>query len=208
QRDRVGLLLIDQSNETSLDVSLTTNYDSVRNACRTIQATADPTVTSSLDANISFASQQLQPSGQGRAFARKIIVLITDFNVTTSTTANADIDAYIAQPGMRSGWFHNIMPPLGTTDPRYEPDLLTRYARNGALMAAHQQSMSNGVETYAVKVGFASSKIMMDALADFGGTANTAKEAPSITNNPSLYESRIKAVLADIIDNPRGRLVQ
>jgi hypothetical protein len=208
QRDRVGLLLIDQNVKTALDVSLTTDYDSVRNVCRTIQARADPTTSSALDANLSFAAQQLQPSGQGRTFARKIMVIITDFNVTTTSFSDSAIDAYMAQPGMRSGWFHNVMPPSGMTDPRFEPVTLRRYARNGALMAAHQPSAATGVETYAVKVGFASNKAMMDALADFGGTANSANEAPSITNNPSLYESRIKAVLADIIDNPRGRLVQ
>jgi hypothetical protein len=82
-----------------------------------------------------------------------------------------------------------------------------RYARNGALMAAHK-GYGGGVELYAVKVGFSSNQTMMDALAAFGGTANTANEAPIVTNNPSLYESRIKAVLADIIDNPRGRLVE
>ncbi len=74
-------------------------------------------------------------------------------------------------------------------------------------MAAHQR-YATGVEIYGVKVGFSSSQTMADALAEFGGTANTANEAPIVTNNPALYEDRIKAVLADIIDNPRGRLVQ
>jgi hypothetical protein len=74
-------------------------------------------------------------------------------------------------------------------------------------MAAHQ-GYGAGVEIYPVKVGFSSSQTMMDALAEFGGTAYQSDVGPTITNNPALYESRIKAVLADIIDNPRGRLVQ
>ena len=208
QRDRVGLLLIDDTVKTSLDAALTTNYDSVRNLCRTIQAKFDASSSTAMDTNISFAAAQLQPSAQGRANARKILVIISDFNVTTSTATPSAIDNYqLLYPYPEYGWFHNFPPPQGVTDARYEPDSATRYGRNGALMAAHQ-GYGASVETYAVKVGFASNKAMMDALADFGGTANSANEAPSITNDPALYESRIRAVLADIIDNPRGRLVQ
>ena len=208
QQDRVGILAVDAFVRTSLDVALTTNYDSVRNFCRTLQAINDLSTTTNLDGNITFASQQLMPSAQGRAYARKIIVVISDSYVTRTGFSNAQIDAYQSQyPYPEYGWFHAIAPPAGVTDPRYEPNSSIRYARNGALMAAHQ-GYATGVESYAVKVGFSSNQAIMDALADFGGTANTANEAPIVTNNPSLYESRIKAVLADIIDNPRGRLVQ
>jgi hypothetical protein len=52
-------------------------------------------------------------------------------------------------------------------------------------MTAHQ-GYATGVEFFAVKVGFTSNQVVMNALADFGGTANTANEAPIVTDNPDL----------------------
>jgi hypothetical protein len=210
QQDRVGLLKIEYvvPPKTILDVALTTNYDSFRNICRTIQSVADSTTSTSLDLHIKLAREQLTSSAQSRANARKIIVVVSDGIVTRPTSSTADIDTYQLQyPWPQYAWFHGVPPPLGVTDPRYEPNSLKRYARNSALMEAHMGSV-RGVELYVVKVGYTSHKMMADALAEFGGTTNTANEAPIVTNNPSLYESRIKAVLADIIDNPRGRLVE
>jgi hypothetical protein len=204
QRDRIGLLTIDSTMKTALDVSLTANYSAMRDAIRTIQATSDEYGSTALDANVQFAGQQLLPTAQGRAYSRKIIIIISDSIVTKTMFTNAAIDAFQLQyPPPQYFWFN----ATNDGNQRYESNSSLRYARNGALMAALQRYQT-GVEIYAVKVGFTSDQAMVNALADFGGTANTAKEAPTVTNNPSLYESRIKAVLADIIDNPRGRLVQ
>jgi hypothetical protein len=211
QRDRIGLLRIDSNERTAADVVLTTNYDSVRASCVTLQAMSElftGETASQLDANLTFAAQQLMPSAQGRTYSRKIVIVLSDFYPTTTSYTQTQIDSYqLLFPPPEYGWFHAVAPPAGTTDSRYEPSTTKRRNQNGALMAAHQ-GYGAGVEIYPVKVGFSSSQTMMDALAEFGGTAYQSDVGPTITNNPALYESRIKAVLADIIDNPRGRLVQ
>lgn len=211
QRDRIGLLRIDSDQRVASDVVLTTNYDSVRASCVTLQAMSElftGAATSQLDANLTFAAQQLMPSAQGRTYSRKIVIILSDFYPTRTSYTQTEIDSYQALfPPPEYGWFHAVAPPAGTTDSRYEPSTTRRRNQNGALMAAHQ-GYGTGVEIYPVKVGFSSSQSMMDALAEFGGTAYQSDVGPTITNNPDLYESRIKAVLADIIDNPRGRLVQ
>ncbi len=211
QLDRIAVLAMDSKTRTAADVVLTSDYNSVRNSCAMLQSSKEQVTASTatqLDANLVFAGQQLLPTAQGRPFARKIVVILSDFYPTNSSYTQAQIDAYQLQyPYPDYGWFHAIAPPPGVTDSRYEPNSTRRTNLNGALMAAHQR-YATGVEIYGVKVGFSSSQTMADALAEFGGTANTANEAPIVTNNPALYEDRIKAVLADIIDNPRGRLVQ
>jgi hypothetical protein len=206
--DRVGVFLLDNSLKSSLDVPLTTNYESFKSFCANIRTVQDNSNSSLMDRNLKFASQQLLPSAQGRAYARKIIVVISDSCANSTSYSASELSAYQSlYPYPEHYWFHNNPPPTGVTDPRFEPNQLNRDARNGLLMTVHQ-GYATGVESYAVKVGFTSNQVIMNAMADFGGTANTANEAPIVTDNPSLYESRIKAVLADIIDNPRGRLVQ
>jgi hypothetical protein len=186
QKDRVGVSLLDGSVKTSLEVALTTDYDSFKQFCANIRTSQDNSNASVLDRNIKYASEQLLPGAQGRAYSRKIVIIISDSCINDTSIPASEISAYQSlYPYPEYYWFHNQPPPAGVTDPRYEPDLLTRNSRNGLLMTAHQ-GYATGVEFFAVKVGFTSNQVVMNALADFGGTANTANEAPIVTDNPDL----------------------
>ncbi|SFH71078.1 TadG family pilus assembly protein [Planctomicrobium piriforme] len=191
--DRVSIVsfdALDAYHQPALVMSLTDDYTAAMKASATLQPVSDIGSSTAIDAGLALARDQLKEptdGGQGRSFATKVIVLLTDGVPNAWQSSDQTINDYI------------------TTNPAgdyYGSDYVWY---NSALMQAAQSKTANS-ELYNVAVGLGADYDFMDRMARLSGTAENG-QSPRGSGNPAEYEQTMTDIFTKIIKAPGSRLV-
>ena len=191
--DRVAIVTfdgLDAEHQPTLVQALTGNYNTAMSNCRKLQAVSDIGATTAIEAGLITARNHLKPTaegGQGRSFAKKVIVLLTDGVPNAWQSTSANINNYI------------------TSHPNsdyYGSDYLWL---NSALMQSASIEAENTV-LYPVGIGLGTDYSFMDRMSRLSQT-DDAGLSPRGSGNPANYEQRLTDIFTNIIKNPGGRMV-
>lgn len=191
--DRVAIISFDglDSDHTPILVqSLTSNYTNAMVGCTTLQAVSDIGATTAIEAGLIAARAHLKPTsqgGQGRSFAKKVVVLLTDGVPNAWQTPTSTINSYIA------------------TNPSADYYASGYLWLNSALMQSATFESENTV-VYPVGIGLGTDYGFMDRMARMANT-DKAGLSPRGSGNPAEYEQRLTDIFEEIIKNPVGRMV-
>ena len=191
--DRVAIISfdgLDNHHAPVLVQSLTSNYTSAMVSCTTLQAVSDIGATTAIEAGLIAARAHLKPTaqgGQGRTFAKKVVVLLTDGVPNAWESSTGTINSYIAtHPG--ADYYNSGYPWL-----------------NSALMQASTFEAQN-TAVYPVGIGLGTDYNFMDRMARMAETDKSGL-SPRGSGNPAEYEQRLTDIFEEIIKNPGGRMV-
>jgi hypothetical protein len=145
--------------------------------------------TGSGSASGSITGKSIDLGGQGRRYANKVVVLLTDGIPNLHSTSDSQINSYISQH------------PSSNFYDSSETD------KNAALMQC-MDMQSQKWFVFAVGIGLGCDYDFMDRTARMGNTADKNGQAPRGTGNPAQYEQRLKDIFTNIITNPKARLVK
>jgi hypothetical protein len=193
-RDWVSIVRFDSLDNGGpvVERPLTGNYPAAMQSATTLQAVGDKGLTTATQSGLAVAEQHIRPvagGGQGRDFANKVVVLLTDGVPNLYSATNGDIDAYMG--GNPSADFYGG----------------GYYWLDAALMQAHGMQGKDW-ELYPVGIGLGTDYDFMDRMSRMGGTANDSGESPRGSGNPAEYEQRLIEIFREIIDNPNVKLVE
>lgn len=192
QRDWVSLITFDRVAGTQVVHSLTYDYDSVMQACTTLQAVADDSASTATETGLIAAKNHIasvDSGGQGRRYTNKVVVFLTDGLPNLYSSSTATIDSFIS------------------SHPSADFYSGSNYAQNAALMQSMSMQLSKW-QVFPVGLGLGTDYDFMDRAARLGGTANQDGQSPRGSGNPAEYEQRLKTIFQSIIANPKARLVQ
>jgi hypothetical protein len=182
---------LDSHHAPEVAVSLTADFDAAMLACTTLQAASDIGNTTATEAGLKTARDHLKDvteGGQGRGYADKAIILITDGVPNATQSGATTIQNYIASNPLAE-W--------------YGADF-TWY--NAPLMQVHQ-AQSDNIRVFAVGMGLGADYDFLDRLARLGQTDHMG-QSPRVSGNPAEYERLLVDVIAEIVRNPGTRLVK
>jgi Flp pilus assembly protein TadG len=192
QRDWVTLITFDKSNPgPQVAQNLTSDYGNAMMACTRLQAVGDRDASTATESGLQKAQDIIKPlsqGGQGREFSDKVVVLLTDGvpNVTASATSEiADFMSDNPDSNFFGGGYWWLDGPL------MQSKIMT----------------SKRWKTYPVGIGLGTDYNFMDRMARMGTTANSNGQSPRGSGNPAEYETRLKQIFQEIIDNAGVRLV-
>ena len=191
--DRVAIISFDGFDSDHAPIlvqSLTSNYSSAMASCTKLQAVSDIGATTAIEAGLIAARNHLKPTaqgGQGRSFAKKVVVLLTDGVPNAWQSSTGTINGYI------------------TTNPHADYYDSGYKWLNSALMQAAIFEGENTV-LYPVGIGLGTDYSFMDRLARMADT-DKAGLSPRGSGNPAEYEQRLTDIFEEIIKNPGGRMV-
>jgi hypothetical protein len=160
-------------------------------ACATLQPVSDIGSSTAIEAGLQTARNHLLGSadgGQGRSFAKKVVVLLTDGIPNAWQSSAGTINNYI-----------NANPDADY----YASDYLWY---NSALMQSAQIKGENSA-LYDVGVGLGADYNFMDRMARLAGTDENG-QSPRGSGNPAQYEQTMTDIFTQIIKAPGSRLVQ
>lgn len=192
--DRVAIISfdgLDSDHAPVLVQSLTSNYTNAMVSCTTLQAVSDIGATTAIEAGLIAARAHLKPTsqgGQGRTFAKKVVVLLTDGVPNAWQSSTGTINGYIA------------------TNPHADYYNSGYLWLNSALMQGATFEGENTV-LYPVGIGLGTDYNFMDRLARMAETDKSGL-SPRGSGNPAEYEQRLTDIFTDIIKNPGGRMVE
>ena len=194
QRDWVSVITFDSMNDGGPRVvqSLTGNYEEAMANCTDIQAVADAYLSTGSESGMALARSHLaseEEGGNGRRFANKVVVVLTDGAPNLNAISSSTINAYKAE------------------HPSAEYSHPTSYPHDGALMQASMMQLQKW-QVFAVGIGLGTDYDFMDRLGRMGATANEDGQAPRGSGNPAEYEQRTAEIFENIISSPKQRLVQ
>ncbi len=202
--DRISIVTFDARDtyhHPTVVVPLTSNYDAVMQSCTDLQASADIGATTSTESGVILARQHLEtktaannptnvPAGpQGRSFASKVIILLTDGLPNTWESNSAHIKNYINKNpdadfyGEGYDWFNSVL-----------------VQTSGFLT-------SDKGQLFPVGMGIGTDYDFMDRIARIAAS-DDAGSSPRSTGNPAQYEAQLLNILSTIIKNPGGRLME
>lgn len=207
-KDWVSIITFDSANTQALKWSLANkdDYEGAMQVCKDLQACGGTGTEGGLD--LAYAHLQYgTPNGVncfGRKNANKIVVLLTDGqpNQRRSFVTSSLVSSFVSQNP--SVW---INPTTGVqlsnwiTTGTYATDM------NAALMRANIMRQENWY-VYAAGIGLGCDYNFMDCLARQGLTADTDGQSPRGSDDPSIYEAKLRQIFEDIVTNPKLRLVQ
>lgn len=192
--DRVAIVTfdgLDAEHQPAIVQSLTGDYSTAMQACTRLQAVSDIGATTAIEAGLLLAKSHLKlpaEGGQGRSYAKKVVILLTDGVPNAWQTPNADIESFIGQ------------------NPSSEYYASGYYWLNSALMQATKFESTN-VALYSVGIGLGTDYNFMDRMARMAGTAKSG-QSPRGSGNPAEYEQRLTDIFLEIVKNPGGKLVE
>ena len=197
QKDHVSIIVFDQKNTTSdtshvrVLQSLTTDYSTAMQACRTLQALDDSASCTDTEGGLILAKNHIKAAskgGTGRENVNKVVVLLTDGLPNLYESSTSTISSYIS--GKSSAYWYS-----GSS-----------YSQNAALM---QTSMVQGDNWYLYPVGVGASgdQTFMNRMACMATTA-TKEAGFTIASDATTYETTVKTIFSQIITRPKLRLVQ
>ena len=181
---------LDSYHSAQVVQPLTGDYDAAMQSCTTLQATSDIGATTGIEPGLQLARDHLEPldqGGQGRGFATKVVVLLTDGVPNVWITPQADIDEFVAE----------------NPSSEYYDSAYVWY--NSALYQAAQFGYQKD-NLYNVGIGLGTDYDFMDRMARLAGT-DEGGQARRGSGNPAQYEQVLTAIFTEIIKNPGGRLV-
>ena len=191
--DRVAIISfdgLDSDHAPVLVQSLTSNYTNAMASCTTLQAVSDIGATTAIEAGLIAARAHLKPTsqgGQGRVFAKKVVVLLTDGVPNAWQSSAGTINGYIA------------------TNPNADYYASGYKWLNSALMQAATFEGENTV-VYPVGIGLGTDYNFMDRMARMAKSDESGL-SPRGSGNPAEYEQRLTDIFEEIIKNPGGRMV-
>lgn len=192
--DRVAIVTfdaIDAYHASQLVLPLTDNYASAKDACRKLQALSDIGNSTATEDGIILARDHVKPvsqGGQGRSYAKKVMVLLTDGVPNVWQTSDTTIDAYMAA---------NPDSDYYSTDyPWY----------NSVLMETDQMQTGHD-KMYPVGMGMGCDYDFMDRIARMADT-DTNGQSMHGSLNPAQYEQRMVDIFKNIINTRGGKLVK
>lgn len=192
--DRVAIITfdaLDDDHVPQLVQSLTGNYTQAMESCTMLQAVSDVGASTAIEAGLIAARAHLKlptEGGQGRSFAKKMIVLLTDGVPNAWESSSSQIDSYI------------------TLHPHADYYASDYVWLNSALMQAAVIEDANTV-LYCVGIGLGTDYDFMDRMSRMAGTDKSGL-SPRGSGNPAEYEQRLTDIFEEIILNPGGRMVQ
>lgn len=201
QKDFVSVISYDSISGPSKPIVrqlLTTDYMLAMDACRRLQAVGDKGMTTATESGLIESRRHLKPAGgggQGRPFANKVVVLLTDGVPNAYSTPTPDVTKEIMDANAA----------LGPTS--------TEYYNNGAfwmdapIMQAYKFAADKW-RLFNVGVGLGTDYDFMDRMARAAQTANMSGQSARGSGNPAEYEQRLIEMFEEIINNPQVRLVQ
>ena len=158
-----------------------------------LQAVGDVGPTTALDPAVLLAQAHLAPpaeGGRGRAYAEKVIVIVSDGVPNAWTTDEAEVAAYRdAIADADAGLFA----PAGYT------------WLNAPLM--HARKWRRRGSTIPIGMGLGADHAFADRMAQVARTADDAGRAPRTSGNPAVYETELRAIFEDLI-RPEPKLVK
>ena len=192
-RDYVAVMAFDKAgNGTTLVHALTDDYEAAMTACTTLQSTSDKGRSTATEVGLSDAYNYIRPTdkgGFGRRNANKVVVLLTDGLPNDYTSADGDIDSYMAASPGETDFYGGGY-----------------YWLDAALMQTRKMQAEKWF-VYPIGIGFGTDYDFMDRVARMGDTA-TGGQAMRGTGNPALYEETLKEMFLEIITNAAVGLVK
>jgi hypothetical protein len=192
QRDWVSVVRFDTVSGSSIQQTLTGNYDNAMQTCTTLQAVGDNANSTATETGIITAANHIKAAsqgGSGREHTEKVLVVLTDGMPNLYSSSSGTIGSYrTANPS--SEWYGG-----------------SNYAGDAPLMQA-MTYQALGWKVFAVGLGLGTNYGFMDRLARLGSTANSNGESPRTSGDPNTYESELSAIFEEIITNPQVRLVK
>ncbi|MCA9081999.1 MAG: VWA domain-containing protein, partial [Planctomycetaceae bacterium] len=192
--DRVALVTydaLDAEHAPQVVLPLSADYDAAMSASTTLQATSDVGSTTATEAGISLARSILKTTdegGQGRRFAKKVIVLLTDGVPNAWSTSELEIEEYIGN---------------NPSDEYYDVGYVWY---NAALMQASLAEAEN-TQLFPVGMGLGADYDFMDRMARMSTTDEGGSSVRG-SGNPAEYETRLTEIFTEIIKRPGSRLVE
>lgn len=192
--DKVAIVTfdgLDSDHAPALRQSLTSDYVGAMSACVDLQAVSDVGSTTATEAGLELARQHLKPvdqGGQGRKFAKKVIVLLTDGIPNAWSSTEGEVSTHMTQ----------------NPDGNY---YATDYIWLNAALMQTALAQTERTSVYAVGMGLGTDYDFMDRVARMGNTAEGGLSVRG-SGNPAEYESRLTEIFGEIIRNPGGRLVE
>jgi hypothetical protein len=207
-KDWVSIITYDSESTEALKWSLANkdNYAGAMQICKDLQACGGTGTEGGLD----LAYNHLQygtPCGNkflGRKNANKIVVLLTDGqpNQRRSFVTSSLVNSYIGNnPCVWTNPNTGAQVNNWITSGTYATDM------NAALMRANIMRGEHW-NVHAAGIGLGCDYNFMDCMARQGMTADTNGQSPRGSEDPSVYEAKLRKIFQDIVTNPKLRLVQ
>jgi hypothetical protein len=160
-------------------------------ACTTLQAVSDVGPTTATEIGLRLGRDQLRNTalgGQGRPFAKKVLVLLTDGVPNVWESSASTINTYAAASS--SGEFYS-----------------SAYLWYNAALMQVGRAEADKVEVYPVGMGMGTDYDFMDRMARLANT-DEGGLSPRGSANPAEYEQVLTDIFTDIVKNPGSRLVE
>jgi hypothetical protein len=177
---------IDSAHAPTVRYSLAADYEAAMLACTSLQAVSDINSSTATENGLILGQQHV--ADNGRSFADKVIVLLTDGMPNIYSSSSSTINSYI------------------THNPSNEFYSGGNYAYNAAIMQA-SKIKGNRDKMFAVGMGLGSDMSFMDRLSRMAGTAENG-QSPRGAGNPADYEERLTEIFNQIINTRGGKLVR
>ncbi len=192
QRDWVTIITFDKANPgPQVAQTLTSDYVTAMHASTRLQAVGDRSASTATESGMIKAQEIIRPlsqGGQGREFSDKVVVVLTDGVPNVTSSATGDISSFMSDnpdSNFYGGGYWWLDGPL------MQSKIMT----------------SKRWKTYPVGIGLGTDYDFMDRMARMGTTANASGQSPRGSGNPAEYETRLKQIFQEIIDNAGVRLV-
>ena len=193
QRDWVSIVTFDTVSGTVLKTPLTSNYDSVMQACTTLQAVGDDQSSTATETGMIGAYNHIKSAsqgGSGRQNTQKVVVLFTDGMPNLKTSSNTTVANYMSSHS-NNDWYGGS----------------SSYNQNASIMQAQTMAALNW-KVFTAGIGLGCDYDFLDRMSRTGGTADDNGAGPRTSGNPTNYEAELSAIFKQIINNPQVRLVQ
>ena len=205
QKDWVSIITFDAASTEAIKWSLTKkdDYAGAMQICKDFQACG----ATGTEAGLNLAYNHIKPASQGglgRENANKIVVLLTDGepNDRRSSVTSSMITQYKNQ--YPSIWTN---PDTGQQLNNWITSDAEMVNMNAALMQASMMRRDNWF-VYAAGIGRGCDYNFMDCVARQGLTADTNGQSPRGSDDPLIYETKLREIFENIITNPKLRLVK
>jgi Flp pilus assembly protein TadG len=192
--DRVAIVsfdAIDAYHAPRIVMPLTSDFDAAMAACTNLQAVSDIGTSTAMENGLILGKTHLlapDQGGQGRSFATKVLVMLTDGVPNVWQSSSADISTYMSN-NPNGDYYDPAFPWM-----------------NAALMQADLVHSKHNM-LFPVGIGLGTDYDFMDRMSRMSGTAANG-QSPRGSGNPAEYEQRLTEIFTEIIKKAGSRLVQ
>ena len=194
-KDRISIISFDGDDAyhaPTIVQTLTGDYRAAARSCTSLQATSDIGRTTATENALILACRHLAPvheGGEGRPYAKKVVILLSDGAPNEWQSSDAEINGYIAA-NPDADFYAGASPWL-----------------NAPLMQAARFADDES-DLHSIGIGLGADYDFLDRMARLAGTADDAGLAPRGPTNPDEYEDVLTELIKEVIKNPGTRLVK